>query len=46
MLTLSILSDSSIGHYRIDKNYPVSVEGAFDCDSFNVDFKEGNEIIC
>ena len=23
------------------KNYPVSVEGAFNCDSLNVDFKGG-----
>ena len=30
----------------IDKNYPVSVEGALDCDSLNVDFKGGNEIAC
>jgi len=35
-----------IDRYRIDKNYPVSVEAAFDCDSFNVDFKGSNEMIC
>ena len=35
-----------IDRYRIDKNYPVSVEGAFDCYFFNVDFKGGNEMIC
>ena len=35
-----------IDRYWIDKNYPVSVEGAIDCNSSNVDFKGGNEIIC
>ena len=46
---LSSIFERSIdyaGRYRINKNYPVSVEGAFDCDSFNVDFKGGNEMIC
>ena len=42
---LSILSDSSIFIQTI-QNYPVSVEGAFDCDSLNVDSKSGNEMIC
>jgi len=35
-----------IDRYIIDKNYPVSVEGAFDRDSFDVDFKGSNEMIC
>ena len=30
----------------IDKNYPVSVEGALHCDSLKAGFKGGNEMIC
>lgn len=45
VLILLILSNSSIVIESI-KNFPVSVEGAFYCDSLNVDFKDGNQIIC